>query len=342
MCTSFSLRRPSPPSARPLGHELSIFVIGASRPACALSSSRARSRSPRYMDRRKSPSSLSYQQAALAHSDTAFILCPSHLRLAGDQPKCAPGRDRSLGRAVRGSYESAREPLAWGTRRKSIILNHGMIGSNDQTTARRASPRSAEIRARTCHVVSRAPCCEYKKEGSRFSVDAILARFFVFFSPPSSPRPLPQRHATLAASPISIESYARDRVIDEFTLRINRTSVALRLENRTPRDPTSLRKGKMKGKLRTLDSRYLPRAELRGYLDYQRARNLPPAAQRHCAIDIGRETRCFHSLKGDQRCADCARPRNIDQGPAASETTMSRVSAYGAHIRIYLSSYLFS
>ena len=32
-----------------------------------------------------------------------------------------------------------REPLAWGTRRKSIILNHRVIGSNDRTTARRAS-----------------------------------------------------------------------------------------------------------------------------------------------------------------------------------------------------------
>lgn len=106
---------------------------------------------PRYMDRRKSPSSLSYQQAALAHSDTAFILCPSHLRLAGDQPKCAPVHGRSLGRADRGSYESAREPLAWGTRRKSIILNHGMIGSNDQTTARRASLRGdSRGRATSC------------------------------------------------------------------------------------------------------------------------------------------------------------------------------------------------
>jgi len=52
-------------------------------------------------DRRKSPSSLSYQ---LAHSDAAFILCPSHLRLAGDQPKSAPLHERPLGRADRGSY----------------------------------------------------------------------------------------------------------------------------------------------------------------------------------------------------------------------------------------------
>lgn len=75
----------------------------------------------------------------LAHSDAAFILCPSHLRLAGDQLKSGPIHERAFGRAGRGSYESAREPLAWGTRRKSIILNHGVIGSNDQATARRAS-----------------------------------------------------------------------------------------------------------------------------------------------------------------------------------------------------------
>lgn len=87
----------------------------------------------------------------LAHSDTAFILCPSHLRLAGDQPKSDLVHDQSFERADCRSYELAREPLAWGTRRKSIILNHGMIGSNDQTTARRTrfTPRRF---ARTCHI----------------------------------------------------------------------------------------------------------------------------------------------------------------------------------------------
>jgi len=94
----------------------------------------------------------------LTHSDAAFILCPSHLRLAGDQPKSGLVHDQSLERADRESYELAREPLAWGTRRKSIILNHGMIGSNDQTTARRMSRF-----ARTCHVAS--------VQGSCFSVD---------------------------------------------------------------------------------------------------------------------------------------------------------------------------
>lgn len=34
----------------------------------------------------------------LAHSGTAFILCPSHLRIAGGQPKCRP-LDLSAGRA---------------------------------------------------------------------------------------------------------------------------------------------------------------------------------------------------------------------------------------------------
>lgn len=89
----------------------------------------------------------------LAHSDTAFILCPSHLRLAGDQPKSDLVHDRPFERAGYRSYELAREPLAWGTRRKSIILNHGVIGSNDQTTARRTrfTPRRF---ARTCHVAS--------------------------------------------------------------------------------------------------------------------------------------------------------------------------------------------
>lgn len=89
----------------------------------------------------------------LAHSDTAFILCPSHLRLAGDQPKSDLVHDEPFERADRRSYELAREPLAWGTRRKSIILNHGVIGSNDQTTARRTrfTPRRF---ARTCHVAS--------------------------------------------------------------------------------------------------------------------------------------------------------------------------------------------
>lgn len=150
---TFSLRRP----VRPLPASwtrLSIFVIGAFRRAGSVFLPLAALR--RYMDRRKSPSSLSYQQAALAHSDTAFILCPSHLRLAGDQRKCAPVRDQSLGRADRGSYELAREPLAWGTRRKSIILNHGMIGSNDQTTARRASLRGdSRGRATSCLATSR-------------------------------------------------------------------------------------------------------------------------------------------------------------------------------------------
>lgn len=88
----------------------------------------------------------------LTHSDTAFILCPSHLRLAGDQPKSGLVHDQSLERADRESYELAREPLAWGTRRKSIILNHGMIGSNDQTTARRMSLRG-DLRGRaTSHL----------------------------------------------------------------------------------------------------------------------------------------------------------------------------------------------
>lgn len=87
----------------------------------------------------------------LAHSDTAFILCPSHLRLAGDQPKSDLVHDWPFERPGCRSYELAREPLAWGTRRKSIILNHGVIGSNDQTTTRRTrfTPRRF---ARTCHV----------------------------------------------------------------------------------------------------------------------------------------------------------------------------------------------
>lgn len=87
----------------------------------------------------------------LAHSDTAFILCPSHLRLAGDQPKSDLVHEQPFERAAGRSCELAREPLAWGTRRKSIILNHGVIGSNDQTTTRRTrfTPRRF---ARTCHV----------------------------------------------------------------------------------------------------------------------------------------------------------------------------------------------
>lgn len=152
ICTSFSLRRP-PVLSLPLGHG---SPSSSSVHSGALTLSFSRGRSPRYMDRRKSPSSLSYQQAALAHSDTAFILCPSHLRLAGDQPKCAPVHDQPFGRAGYGSYELAREPLAWGTRRKSIILNHGMIGSNDQTTARRASLRGdSRGRATSCLAASR-------------------------------------------------------------------------------------------------------------------------------------------------------------------------------------------
>lgn len=103
----------------------------------------------------------------LAHSDTAFILCPSHLRLAGDQPKSDLVHDRPFERAGCRSYELAREPLPWGTRRKSIILNHGVIGSNDQTTTRctRFTPRRF---ARTCHVAS----VYVKKERFCFPVSA--------------------------------------------------------------------------------------------------------------------------------------------------------------------------
>lgn len=109
-----------------------------------------------------------HTNSPLAHSDTAFILCPSHLRLAGDQPKCDLVHDRPFERAGCRSYELAREPLAWGTRRKSIILNHGVIGSNDQTTARRIrfTPRRF---ARTCHVASvyvkKGRFCFYRLRG---------------------------------------------------------------------------------------------------------------------------------------------------------------------------------
>lgn len=73
--------------------------------------------------------------------------------LAGDQLKSGPGS--TIVRSERARYRSyalAREPLAWGTRRKSIILNHSVIGSNDQTTACRASLRGDSRGRATSHL----------------------------------------------------------------------------------------------------------------------------------------------------------------------------------------------
>lgn len=136
---------PSAPSPCLLRRGSPIFVIDAFQRSCSVFLPRllsaiygiVGSHLPHYHTNRP-----------LAHSDAAFILCPSHLRFAGDQPKSDPIHVRSFRRADRGSYELAREPLAWGTRRKSIILNHGVIGSNDQTTARRAS-HGGDSRGRT-------------------------------------------------------------------------------------------------------------------------------------------------------------------------------------------------
>lgn len=114
----------------------SIRLLSPSRPT-GLSFSLSLGRSPRYMDRRKSPSSLSYQQArSLTRAQPSSCALVTY-EGAGGQPKCRPRQSRAMARVDRAG--TRREPLAWGTRRKSIILNHGVIGSNDRTTARRAS-----------------------------------------------------------------------------------------------------------------------------------------------------------------------------------------------------------
>lgn len=95
--------------------------------------------SPRYMDRRKSPSSLSYQQArSLTRAQPSSCALVTYGSRVTNPSASYSSVRRSVGwTLVRSS--KPREPLAWGTRRKSIILNHGVIGSNDRTTARRAS-----------------------------------------------------------------------------------------------------------------------------------------------------------------------------------------------------------
>lgn len=114
----------------------SIRLLSSSRPT-GLSFSLSLGRSPRYMDRRKSPSSLSYQQArSLTRAQPSSCALVTY-EGAGGQPKCRPRQSRAMARVDRAG--TRREPLAWGTRRKSIILNHGVIGSNDRTTACRAS-----------------------------------------------------------------------------------------------------------------------------------------------------------------------------------------------------------
>lgn len=143
-CTSFAPSSPSPSSLR----RLSIFVIGAFRRFCSVF--------------------LPWPLSAIHGSSevTFLIIIPTGRSLTRTQPSsCALVTYGSLVTNPRAiwstiqplervgcrSYELAREPLAWGTRRKSITLNHGVIGSNDQTTTRRTrfTPRRF---ARTCHV----------------------------------------------------------------------------------------------------------------------------------------------------------------------------------------------
>lgn len=143
-CTSFARSSPSPSSLR----RLSIFVIGAFRRFCSVF--------------------LPWPLSAIHGSSevTFLIIIPTDRSLTRTQPSsCALvtygslvtnpraiwSTIQPLERASCRSYELVREPLAWGTRRKSIILNHGVIGSNDQTTTRRTrfTPRRF---ARTCHV----------------------------------------------------------------------------------------------------------------------------------------------------------------------------------------------
>lgn len=158
--TPYAPASPSPSSLR----RLSIFVIGTFWRFCSV-----------FL-----PWSLS---AIHGSSEVTFlIIIPTGRSLTRTQPSsCALvtygslvtnpraiwSTSRPFERAGCRSYELAREPLAWGTRRKSIILNHGVIGSNDQTTTRRTrfTPRRF---ARTCHVAS----VYVKKERFCFPVNA--------------------------------------------------------------------------------------------------------------------------------------------------------------------------
>ena len=67
------------------------------------------------------------------------------IKLARPQSASAAGRRPRA--AVCARAADVRAAADWGTRRKSITLNHGMIGSNDRTTALPARTRTRSVAA---------------------------------------------------------------------------------------------------------------------------------------------------------------------------------------------------